>query len=265
MRKQDKKRKGWKAKKRPQAGRTAGTASCRERPSQQTADQELRGEGAVREYDESRHRCEIWQDPESDILYMDSNVYIDADRLCFDVWLRTTTGTNWFMRSLFEAYYRHIHISIEQERLLSQKASVAELDACMVRAFREVLYAFAGDRALPDLEELYFESVMHCFGCRGRAGFAISAMYRHLAEILPESQAAPFRDVDWEAKARALATKAMAEMDPALAEAYGKLWTKLAGFAVEPVYELLATSADNAACRLPAGSLPACPKGWTPA
>ena len=42
-------------------------------------------------------------------------------------------------------------------------------------------------------------------------------------------------------------------MDPALAEAYGKLRTKLAGFAVEPVYELLATSADNAACRLPAG------------
>ena len=42
-------------------------------------------------------------------------------------------------------------------------------------------------------------------------------------------------------------------MDPALAEAYGKLRTKLAGFAVEPVYELLATSAGNAACRLPAG------------
>ncbi len=165
------------------------------------------------------------------------------------------------MRSLFEAYYRHIHVSIEQERLLSQKASVAELDACMVRAFREVLYAFAGDRALPDLEELYFESVMHCFGCRGRAGFAISAMYRHLAEILPESQAAPFRDVDWEAKARALAAKAMAEMDPALAEAYGKLRTKLPALP----WSRFTSCWPPARTMQPAGSLPACPKEWTPA
>ncbi len=78
-------------------------------------------------------------------------------------------------------------------------------------------------------------------------------MYRHLAEILPEIQAASFRDIDWDAEARTLASRAMAAMDPALAEAYGNLRTKLAGFAVEPVYELLATSADNAGCRIPAG------------
>ena len=44
---------------------------------------------------------------------------------------------------------------------------------------------------------------MHGFGRRGRAGFAFSALYRQLAEILPEDKAAPFKDFDREAEGRA--------------------------------------------------------------
>ena len=195
----------------------------------------------------------IWQDAQSGMQFMHTNVVFDAEQICFDVWLRTTSCTNWFMGELYEAHLHYSPNFEELECLRGVKGATDKWLDQMSKTFRETLYAFAGERALPELGDLYFESIMHGFGCRGRAGFAISAVYRKLAEILPEDKAAPFRNFDWEAEGRAIAARAMAEMDPALAEAYRKLREKLAGFAEEPDYELLSTTADNAQCRLPAG------------
>jgi len=164
--------------------------------------------------------------------------------------VRSNSATAWFLRDVYRAYYRTAHNG-EALRRASDEGG-RNVRPILKQAFEESIFAFCGDRKLPELADAVRRTVLEVFGVQGRPGIAIGAVYGWLAEHLPADEAALYRDVDWEKLAGQVAEKAMAKADPAFVDAYRRLRELTSRYPQMPDVLRAYTDATNEQCGLPA-------------